>query len=108
MDLIALRERLLAERASLEELSQGSRDARQPVALDQQSDGRLSRMDAMQAQAMALAAKRRRRVQMQRIDATLRRIEEGEYGYCVGCGEEIAPRRLEIDPTAALCTGCAR
>ncbi len=108
MDVAAAKERLLAERASLESLSEGSREARRPVALDQQSVGRLSRMDAMQVQAMALEAERRRRVQIRRIDAALRRIEDGEYGECVNCGEEIAPRRLEIDPAVALCTGCAR
>ena len=108
MDVAAAKERLLAERASLEELSEGAREARRPVALDQQSVGRLSRMDAMQVQAMALEAERRRRVRIRRIDAALGRIEEGEYGACVNCGEDIMPGRLEIDPAVALCTRCAR
>ena len=108
MEVAEAKERLLAERASLESLSAASRAARGPVELDQQSAGRLSRMDAMQVQAMALEAERRRRVQIQRIDAALRRIEEGEYGCCINCGEEIAPGRLAIDPAVALCTGCAR
>ena len=37
----------------------------------------------------------------------LARIEDGTYGECVRCGEEIAPARLEVRPEAALCIDCA-
>jgi DnaK suppressor protein len=77
------------------------------VEADQSRLGRLSRLDALQAQAMSVAAQERRRIHMQQIDAALRRIEEGDYGYCLDCGEEIAPRRLEVDPASAFCLGCA-
>jgi RNA polymerase-binding transcription factor len=80
---------------------------RAPVELDQQAVGRLSRMDALQVQAMALEASRRRKGELRRITAALARIDEGEFGYCLECGEEIAARRLELDPTAPLCIGCA-
>ena len=82
-------------------------DDRAPVELDQQSVGRLSRMDAMQVQAMALATSRRRAAQLKRILAASRRLEEGDFGYCMGCGEEIAAKRLELDPAVALCVDCA-
>ena len=42
-----------------------------------------------------------------RIVAALARIEDGEFGWCVGCGEAIAPKRLENDPAAPNCIGCA-
>ena len=42
------------------------------------------------------------------IDAALARIREGEFGYCVMCGEEMASERLDLDPAAALCIQCAR
>ncbi len=74
---------------------------------DQARLGRLSRMDAMQVQAMAGEVARRREVEIGRIDAGLKRIEEGEYGYCVSCGDEIAVKRLELDPTAPTCIACA-
>ena len=80
---------------------------RAPVELDQQAVGRLSRMDALQVQAMALETSRRRRVELRRITSALARIDEGEYGYCLECGEEIAARRLELDPTVPLCIDCA-
>lgn len=38
----------------------------------------------------------------------LDRIESGEYGYCVECGEEISEGRLEARPEAALCINCAK
>ncbi len=78
------------------------------VTLDQQSVGRLSRMDALQQQAMARATEARRAARLQRIRAALLRMEEGEYGWCVECGGEIAPARLDLDPTVPTCITCAR
>lgn len=108
MDLEAARDRLIAARAELEALREQSAEARAPVTLDQQSVGRLSRMDALQGQAMAQAAEQRRATEMARIDAALIRIDDGSYGECLRCGEEIAEKRLEIDPAATLCVDCAR
>lgn len=107
IDLEEARHALLARRDELLALSALSSDSRESVALDQQSVGRLSRMDAMQAQAMAQANERQRRAELSRIDAALRRIDEDEYGYCLKCGEEIAPERLRVDPAAAFCVDCA-
>ena len=92
----------------LETLSRDSRSDREPVTLDQQSVGRLSRMDAMQQQAMAQATERQRLIDLQKIHAALKRVDEGEFGYCENCGEEIAEERLKIDPAVAMCVKCAR
>ncbi|MBD1546369.1 TraR/DksA family transcriptional regulator [Roseibium aggregatum] len=102
------RSRLLTLKQELEQLSEMSEDARATVELDQQSVGRLSRMDALQGQAMAQASERQRRTDLVRIEAALKRLEEGDYGYCLDCGEEIPEKRLEIDPAAALCVSCAK
>ncbi len=77
------------------------------VELDQQAVGRLSRMDALQNQAMAKANHARRQTQKSRLKAALRRMADGEYGYCEDCGEEIALKRLEFDPAATRCIQCA-
>ena len=98
---------LQAKRDELLALMQSSKDSTKPVELDQASVGRLSRMDAMQVQAMALAAEERRRDELQRIEAAFKRIESGDYGYCISCDEEIAPKRLELDPTILTCIRCA-
>ena len=103
----AARNRLLALKQELEELSEMSEGSRTIVELDQQSVGRLSRMDALQGQAMAQASERQRRTDLMRIEAALKRLDDGDYGYCLVCGEEIAAKRLEIDPAAALCVTCA-
>ena len=81
--------------------------AEQVVELDQARVGRLSRMDAMQAQAMSLETGRRRRQSLVSIDAALLRLEEGDFGDCFECDEAINPKRLEADPTAILCINCA-
>ena len=65
-------------------------------------------MDAMQDQAMALETQRRREVGINRIKAALNRIKEGEYGFCLNCGDEIAVKRLDIDPTTPTCISCAK
>ena len=101
-------QRLIDELAALD-AEDGLGEADQAtVTLDQQSVGRLSRMDALQRQAMAQATARRREAQRQKIAAALARIEDGEYGYCSECGEEISPGRLEADPAIPTCVSCAR
>ena len=107
-DLTRFRERLLGDLAALEAEDALGRAAQKVVTLDQQSVGRLSRMDALQGQAMAQATQVRRDQQRLKIAAALARIEEGEFGYCLDCGEEIALARLELDPTAPKCIACAR
>lgn len=107
LDLVQVRLALEAERESLDNLSDATEDERRPVELDQQSVGRLSRMDAMQVQAMAQAVEGRRRRRQAQIVAALKRLDEGEYGYCVVCGEDIPAKRLEVDLTAARCVDCA-
>lgn len=107
VDLEAARKALLSRREELTALSEISAESRQAVTLDQQSVGRLSRMDALQAQAMAQANERHRRAELSRIDSALRRIDEDEYGYCLKCGEEISENRLKADPAASFCVECA-
>ena len=84
-----------------------TQEDRKPVELDQSQVGRLSRMDAMQVQEMALEQERRREIEIKRINATLVRISEGEYGFCLKHGEGITPKRLEFDPSTPMCVDCA-
>lgn len=102
-----LRQILLVRMAELQELDELSADSRQPVELDQQSVGRLSRMDAIQQQAMAFASQGRRQHDIRLIAQALERMATEAYGYCGTCGDPIAFGRLRLDPTAALCIECA-
>jgi len=79
----------------------------QVVELDQAKVGRLSRMDAMQAQEMAKASSQRREQMLQQITVALARIDNDEFGYCRDCDELIPNKRLEFDPTATRCVDCA-
>ena len=100
-------ERLHQEILTLRQAEAATEADRAPVELDQTSVGRLSRMDAMQQQAMAAAQGRRRAARLRALAAAIRRVETDEFGWCESCGEEIPAGRLEIDPTATRCVACA-
>ncbi len=102
------RDLLLARQTELRELSDMSAEARGAVELDQASVGRVSRIDAIQQQAMALNNERSRANELERIKAALARIEDGSYGECLACGEDIPEKRLRFDPSIATCVGCAK
>ena len=106
-DLEHFREQLLARRVELQAVMDSASDSAKPVELDQTRVGRLSRMDALQGQAMAKETERRRGVELQRIASALARIEDEDFGYCVTCGEEIPLQRLELDPVVTTCIACA-
>lgn len=106
-ELHRFRSQIEARLAALDEENALGRDGQGVVQLDQQSVGRLSRMDALQNQAMAKATQARRDAEARRLTAALARMDEGEYGYCEDCGEEIARGRLELDPAATRCISCA-
>ena len=101
------RDRLLALRAELEIIAEAGDESAAVVELDQSKVGRLSRMDAMQAQAMAKASSNRRQAMLVKIPAALQRIDDGDFGLCRACEEAIDPKRLEFDPTAIYCIECA-
>ncbi|MGC6535155.1 MAG: TraR/DksA family transcriptional regulator [Parvibaculales bacterium] len=103
-----IRAKLLAMRAEIEGLMASVDADSASVALDQTQQGRLSRMDAMQQQAMAEETRRRRQRDIQLINAALSRLEDGEYGYCVTCGEAVEPERLALDAATPFCIGHAR
>lgn len=108
-DQIALfQSRLTARIQRLKAEQEMSADQRTTVNLDQQSVGRLSRMDALQHQAMALATDRRRAARIAAAKSALDTLDSEEFGYCQDCGEAIGIARLEHDPALRLCITCAR
>jgi DnaK suppressor protein len=56
--------------------------------------------------SLELRNRDRERKLIKKIDETIGRIDQGEYGYCDSCGVEIGLRRLEVRPTATLCIDC--
>jgi RNA polymerase-binding transcription factor len=100
------RQALIELKTELEQLNADNKEAAGTVTLDQSKVGRLSRMDAMQAQQMAKETERRRQVQLQKIEGALRRLDEGDYGMCFICDEEIDQARLKFDPASTRCVNC--
>lgn len=107
LDRTALRATLEARHADLERHGAGEAGRTGTVELDQQAVGRLSRIDALQGQEMALAQARRREAELKRIKTALERLDTEDYGYCITCGDDIAVRRLELDPAVQTCIECA-
>jgi len=105
-DIQKFKKQLLDKQDELRELNISLKNSAATVVLDQNSVGRLSRMDAMQAQQMAIESARRNDNNLLQIKAALFRIENDDYGYCEICDEEIILGRLSIDPTARKCVGC--
>ena len=103
-DAATARSNLLAERARLlEELGEpieapgqmtyGSQAAAASHVFEQQRD---------------LALRERSRGELEKVEAALKRLDDGTYGSCVSCGNQIAPERLEAIPWAPVCIDCAR
>ena len=104
IDPDAARTRLLLERARLRaelgepieapgQMTYGSQAAAASHVFEQQRD---------------LALRDRSRAELGRVEAALRRLDDGTYGMCASCGNPIAPERLEAIPWAPLCIDCAR
>ena len=94
---------------SLDEVTrhlQDSDPSTRPVELDQQSVGRVSRIDAIQQQQMAIAGREQGEQLALAIRRALQRIEDGSYGYCLHCEEPIGFARLQARPQATLCLSC--
>lgn len=87
------------------QLSEGKQEG-QPVSPDN-AVGRLSRLDAMQMQQMALAARQRLMVEQVGLREALQRLDRGTFGACLLCGKDIALERLEFQPSATTCIACA-
>lgn len=102
-----MREKLFSLKEELLSIAASSEDSSAVVELDQSKVGRLSRMDAMQAQAMAQASRLRREATVRKIDAALKRLDDGGFGICQSCDEPINPKRMAFDPTSTQCIECA-
>lgn len=107
IDVEKFRSLLLKRRDELAAVNRSALQAAQTVILDQTRVGRLSRMDALQQQAISKESNRRRKLELKRIIDALSRINDREYSNCVNCDKEIASNRLRVDPAATLCIDCA-
>ena len=98
---------LLKRKSELEESLKTLKEAAKPVDLNQPI-GRLSRMDAMQQQQMALSSKNQMELALKLVKQAFKRLENDEYGICLSCEEQIAEKRLIARPETPFCTNCQK
>ncbi|NBB81177.1 MAG: hypothetical protein GVY36_17350, partial [Verrucomicrobia bacterium] len=70
--------------------------------------GRLSRLDSMQMQQMAVGMQSRMREEIKQLKEALQRIDRGRYGTCELCRKDIPLERLEFQLDATICVSCFR
>ena len=104
--LACLNQKLLAQQSELGQLLKNKEADAQPVALDQSAVGRVSRIDAIQQQSMALANRANYLRRFKLVCKALKSIELNEYGYCQQCGELITYARLQLQPEVSFCIVC--
>jgi DnaK suppressor protein len=80
-------------------------DSARPPSLDEEI-GRLTRMDALQQQQMALHARRRLETQLSQVRGALARVDAGTFGKCALCGHDVSAARLALVPETPFCVGC--
>lgn len=93
----------MALRAEVEALQAGHEEPRAQPEADQEVGDRSARAEAVQDHEMAVETTRRRHLELRRIDAALKRLQEGVFGDCVTCEKAIDPERLMLDPTTPFC-----
>lgn len=107
IDTEAFRQRLHDELHQIAETLEQGKSAASIVELDQSSIGRVSRIDALQQQAMAQSMQDRLHTRQRQIDAALTRMDNGRFGLCCACETDLEPDRLNADPATVCCMDCA-
>lgn len=107
MDMEQFRARLLIEQRETVEAIQQAQQSAAPVELDQSSVGRVSRIDALQQQAIAQGLRERLIIRKRKVEAALARLDSGTYGLCCACQSDLEPERLNADPAVVFCQECA-
>ena len=105
-DRAEIRERLEELKAKLEARIKISEDRAQPVDLEEPI-GRLSRMDAIQMQHMALAGLSREQERYVRVRHALACLDDPDFGQCQSCKKPIDVERLKFQPEIRVCVRCA-
>ena len=97
---------LLSNKTKLEQQLLDAESATGVVTLDQSSVGRVSRVDAMQQQSMAVSTRAKAEASLRKVLKALKRMEAEDFGYCSQCDEPIQFNRLKVQPQASHCLKC--
>ena len=100
-----IKEQLLKERRELLQEINNSYETCREIGQDGVPDiGDMS--SAAYSRDVLFSVSETQRQRIHDIDIALEQIEKGEYGICMGCGEEISPRRMEVRPFSRYCIEC--
>ena len=103
-DVVARRRQLVDRLRELDHrLNEIAEELDEPVSKDWEESA-TEREDVEVLEGLGDAGKR----EIAAIRAALRRMDEGEYGFCVKCGAEIPEQRLDLLPATPFCSKCAR
>lgn len=105
-ELKRFHDELVAAKEAAEAVLRQKAKSDSPIERSGSAIGRLSRMDAIQVQAMQEMGHRQLEVRLKQIEQALAAIEQGKYGICRGCKEPIGTKRLEAVPEAPFCVDC--
>ena len=97
---------LLSNKTKLEQQLLDAESATGVVILDQSSVGRVSRVDAMQQQSMAVSTRAIAEASLRKVLKTLKRMDAEDFGYCGECDKPIQFNRLKVQPQASHCLKC--
>jgi DnaK suppressor protein len=97
---------LQSNKTKLEQQLLDAESATGVVILDQSSVGRVSRVDAMQQQSMAVSTRAKAEASLRKVLKALKRMEAEDFGYCSQCDEPIQFNRLKVQPQASHCLKC--
>ena len=100
--------RLIKLQSTLQEDIAESKKSSHPVQLDQQSVGRVSRIDAIQQQQMQLASLQRLERRLKQVVTALKKVKDEDFGTCSLCEEPISMNRLRARPESPMCIDCAK
>lgn len=101
-----LRSLLQSNKTKLEQQLLDAESATGVVRLDQSSVGRVSRVDAMQQQSMAVSTRAKAEASLRNVIKALKRMDAEDFGYCAQCDEPIQFNRLKVQPQASHCVKC--
>ena len=101
-----LRSLLQTSKTKLEQQLLDAKSATGVVILDQSSVGRVSRVDAMQQQSMAVSTQAKAEATLRKVIIALKRMDGEGFGYCSQCDEPIKFNRLKVQPQASHCLRC--
>ena len=105
MEIGTVKKRLLSDLVELKSQIPARKALEHGVAVGAEkepSDSAASSIPTELGAALTFAKQRK----VAKIEATLRRIERGRFGVCSDCGDPIAEKRLNFDPTAEQCVAC--